>query len=160
MEETSPPRPGSRFRRWALITGSGLLAVLVLAGSAGWYYRLALAENVITTALSTIGIAPASLTVDRLTLSSASVSAIALGPDQAQQIERIDVTYSTGALRRGEITGIHIQSPRIQARLADGRLELPGLDALFEKGPSGEATPLRIASLTADDFRVDRQSHA
>lgn len=142
------------MRRRALITIACLVAGLILAGLAGWYYRLALAERIILAALATQGVAPAGLTVDRLSLHSASLSAISLGPDQAQKIERIDVTYSLDALRRGEVTGIHIEAPRLMGRLVEGRLELPGLGALFEGESSGDAMPLRIARLTADDFHV------
>ena len=154
MDNDSAPPPRSRFRRRALITAACLLAGLVLAGSAGWYYRLALAERVILATLATKGISPARLRVDRLTLNEATVSAIALGPDQAQRIERVDVSYSVAGLRQGAVTAIRIKAPRLQARLVDGRFELPGLGAMMDRDSAGDATPLRIASLTADDFNL------
>jgi len=89
-----------RFLRPLPISVLALSAIVALTAGFVWTNRLVLAQYAAVAWSKETGVAPASLTIDDLTLDGATLKNIVLG---AQRISRIEAAYTLSELRRGRI---------------------------------------------------------
>ncbi len=146
MESQIPPR--RLLQRPLPVSVLALSAIVALTAGFLWTNRLALAENAAIAMLRELGVTPASLNIDSVTLSGASATNITLG---AQRIGRLEAAYTVSGLRRGRLGRIRAPNVQLRARWRDGALTFPGFAALLEGSGDGAAI---IDAIEIDGYRV------
>jgi hypothetical protein len=124
-----------------------LSAIVALTAGFVWTNRLVLAQYAAVAWLKETGVAPASLTIDDLTLDGATLKNIVLG---AQRISRIEAAYTLSELRRGRIERVVFSNVQGRAQWRGGVLTLPGLTPPRPGGPGGGAA----RTVVIDGYRI------
>jgi hypothetical protein len=150
MADETPPAGKRSFLRPALIVLGGLAATLL----AVWVFRLPLVNWAIPLILEANGIAPVRLTLEKLEPDGIAARDIAIGPDGAQRIGSAEASFSLSGLKHGEIARVWLSGATLRGSHANRRLNLPGLNALFE-GESDGPAPIRVAELVVEDSRIE-----
>ncbi len=133
---------GSRMRWLALAT----LAVLLLAGSAAWVARKALAERLLRAMFLASGVRDVHFDDLQVGFSNASLRGLALGEPPDLYLAELDLRYDLLQLLRGELARVEFTGLRLRGYAQDGGFSLGTLDSLW-KAPVTRASEKRAVWL-------------
>ncbi len=143
------PRRRDRWWHWLL----PLAAIIVPLGAMGgglywlWQERVAALQAGFPAVAAALGWDASSAEVRAFGQDGLRVADLVLGSDGALAADEVVISFSPSGLLKRRIQTIQVDGLRLNARLEDGRLVLPGL---FSTDTGGGETPLRLPALPFD----------
>lgn len=134
-----------RFIRWIFL----ILILLAFAG-AGFYafapWKDWISDRIIT-ALADAGYANISFRIDKITLSSVTLSGVSVGKDYPLILDQLTLQYDPEELMAGRLRDLSLSGIRLRAIETEAGWTFTGLDILPPKDPTINRAPVDIARI-------------